>query len=616
MQGGTDLNSKKWCVLAICAFLTIFVFIAVLNVVSDPFGIFGDKVFNWYSYDMTNNPRTSKTAYIEEHGDDYDSYLIGCSSTSSFPTDDFGKALDAKFYNMIMYGADMADVEKSVKYLLENRTVKNIVLNVYLGNAVSYGTNSGSLTDSLHSHVSGESDTAFYLRYMLANPMYAFNKIRAAAFEDRYLSEVFDVFDAETGAYDKRKRDAEPISDLESYLEAYPIFKNYPKYEYTMPHIADNAESVRRIKEMCDNMGVNLIVVTAPVYYDYFLYFQKADIAEFYRTLADATGGFWDFAVSSISLDPRYFYDETHFRNAVGKMAAARVFGKEDIYIPDDFGTFVTSDNYAEHIDGFYGLKRDESAYTKKISVLLYHHIADEVTNPSIITPETIERQIAKVAKSGYTAVTIKDLENYIYRGIDLPKKSVLITFDDGYKSNLEIALPILEKYGLRATVFTVGSAMGDSYYKETANPCFPHLSTEDNRFLNDGGIIEVQSHTYDLHQSPEFELSLTCYDNMLKHDDETELEYVGRIRRDCEEMKKALGYEPKALSFPHGKSDILLQSILEECGIEFTFTTEYGSPTLIKGLPQSGYMLGRYTMYEETDDNHVFYFLDLSQVD
>lgn len=102
----------------------------------------------------------------------------------------------------------------------------------------------------------------------------------------------------------------------------------------------------------------------------------------------------------------------------------------------------------------------------------------------------------------------------------------------------------------------------------------------------------------------------------MLKHDDETELEYVERIRRDCEEMEKALGYEPKALSFPHGKSDILLQSVLDECGIEFTFTTEYESPTLIKGLPQSGYMLGRYTMYEGTDDNHIFYFLDLSQVD
>ena len=594
---------------AVCVFAAII----ALNVISDPFGVFGDRLFGWYSYDMTNNPRAAKTAYIEKHADEYDSYLIGCSSTSSFPTDDFGKALDARFYNMIMYGADMSDVEKSVRYLLENHTVKNIVLNVYIGNAVSYGTNQGSLTDGMHCKVTGESEAAFYLRYMLANPMYALNKIRSAMFEDRYLSEPFDVFDEKTGAYDKRKRDAEPISDIDSYLEEYPVFKDYPKANYTMPHIADNAESVRRIREMCESHGVNLITVTAPVYYEYFMYFSKDDITEFYRTLADATGGFWDFAVSSVSLDPRYFYDETHFRNSVGKMAAARIFGTEGVYIPEDFGRFVTPDNYAEQVESFYGLERDESKYTKKISVLLYHHISDEVKTPSTVTPAAFERQMAAVVEEGYTAVTIRDLEDYIYRGIELPEKSVLITFDDGYKSNLEEALPILEKYGLRATVFTVGSAIGSSFYKDTGIPCIPHLSREDNDFLNSGGTVNVQSHSFDLHQSKEFEGD-GAFDNMIKREDETDLEYVARIRRDCEAMTEALGYAPVALSFPHGMGDVLLQSILCEYGIEFTFTTEYSSPTLVKGLPQSGYMLGRYTVYEETDAEHISYFLNLSQ--
>lgn len=40
----------------------------------------------------------------------------------------------------------------------------------------------------------------------------------------------------------------------------------------------------------------------------------------------------------------RYFYDGTHFRNNVGEMICARMTGRTDLWIPDDFGTYVTAD--------------------------------------------------------------------------------------------------------------------------------------------------------------------------------------------------------------------------------------------------------------------------------
>ena len=59
---------------------------------------------------------------------------------------------------------------------------------------------------------------------------------------------------------------------------------------------------------------------------------------------------YWDFSYSPVSADSRYFYDATHFRNAVGTMVLAKIFGKEDVWYPENFGTYVTAENADEHI--------------------------------------------------------------------------------------------------------------------------------------------------------------------------------------------------------------------------------------------------------------------------
>jgi len=102
---------KKWVKIFFISLILILVFIISLNVIVDPIGIFGDNFFNWYSYDFTNNPRASKTAYLDNHFMEYDSYIIGCSSTSSFSPATLNKYYNSTFYNLIMYGADMLDVE-------------------------------------------------------------------------------------------------------------------------------------------------------------------------------------------------------------------------------------------------------------------------------------------------------------------------------------------------------------------------------------------------------------------------------------------------------------------------------------------------------------------------
>ena len=65
------MTSKKWCIMFISSvILTCFLY-AMFNILIDPFGVFGDKIYDWYSYNMTNNPRVAKTVYLDEHYEEY-----------------------------------------------------------------------------------------------------------------------------------------------------------------------------------------------------------------------------------------------------------------------------------------------------------------------------------------------------------------------------------------------------------------------------------------------------------------------------------------------------------------------------------------------------------------
>ena len=192
------MNAKKWVLSLPVIALILAVLLAGFNYVTDPFGAFGDRFMQWFSYDETNNPRAAKISYLEQHHDEYDSYFLGCSSTSSLPTESFNEMLNARFYNMIMYGADMKDCEKIANYLIDNYTVKNLVLNVYLDNGLTYDDESNKLTHSLHYKTDPDmSALSYYSRFLLADPRYGYQKLVNKK-KDTLMPQSFDVFDEQT----------------------------------------------------------------------------------------------------------------------------------------------------------------------------------------------------------------------------------------------------------------------------------------------------------------------------------------------------------------------------------------------------------------------------------
>ncbi len=96
---------------------------------------------------------------------------------------------------------------------------------------------------------------------------------------------------------------------------------------------------------------------------------------------------------------------------------------------------------------------------TRSLPVLLYHYIS---RSPGAINvcPENFEIHCQGMARAGYRGVSLERAADYLLNGAPLPKKSVLITFDDGFLDNIAHALPSMLRHGHSGTVFAVAQRL------------------------------------------------------------------------------------------------------------------------------------------------------------
>ena len=398
----------------------------------------------------------------------------------------------------------------------------------------------------------------------------------------------------------KSRRDVENISDLESYLsqDAYAGFRNYPYRDGSIGYLTECMDSMRAIVELCEAHGVNLVVVTPPMYHENLNYYSPEEIEAFHRALAEVTD-YWDFTLSSVSYDPRYFYDETHFRNCVGQMAAARMAGDPDRYVPEDFGFYVTPDTVDDLLASYAAASAaPEERYSCRIPILMYHHVTQEPAAGDSIGVEDFASHMAALRDEGFTAVTFEDLLAYVETGRERPEKAVVITFDDGYESNLTLAGPILREYGMKATVFAIGVSVGKDTYKDTGEAMIPHFSLEEA--LEYADVIRVESHGYNIHEVEGRDPS-PVRQGVLMREDESEEEYISFLLNDIAAMDHLLldayGREAAVLAYPHGLCSELSEILLRSQGFYATLSAGHGINTIIKGIPQSLRQMGRFSI-------------------
>lgn len=206
------------------------------------------------------------------------------------------------------------------------------------------------------------------------------------------------------------------------------------------------------------------------------------------------------------------------------------------------------------------------------VVVLMYHDFGYG-NNPKVINAEVFEDQMAALAASEYDVITMEQFIDYTEGRLTLDKKSVLITFDDGYEDFYEIAYPILKKYNLTATNFIIVT-----YTQDPSPYANPHLTWDQMREMKSHGF-SFYSHTYKHHLYLDAEQKNAAL--VSRKEGETDEKYVGRVKSDLryanELLTKELGEQPNLLAFPYGRYSDELLEICKELGIEHTFTIKSG---------------------------------------
>ncbi len=99
---------------------------------------------------------------------------------------------------------------------------------------------------------------------------------------------------------------------------------------------------------------------------------------------------------------------------------------------------------------------------TRGVPVLMYHAFSEaDVSDRYVVARRAFSRQLRLLRLLGYRGIHLDDLVADLREAKLPPPRSVVITIDDGYVDNLEIALPVLRRHGFPATVFLVSERLG-----------------------------------------------------------------------------------------------------------------------------------------------------------
>lgn len=236
------------------------------------------------------------------------------------------------------------------------------------------------------------------------------------------------------------------------------------------------------------------------------------------------------------------------------------------------------------------------SIFSEGIITLCYHNISDKGGNLYTISVEDFENQIKYIKERGYSSISLNDLKNYYENGINLPKKSVLITFDDGLEGVYKFAYPILKKYNFKAVFFVISSRV-----ERVTN----FVNWNELKEMVESKIFEIGSHTYDSHKTYNLNGKFVSVIST-KIDNEDYETFKERVSNDFslskKEIEKNTGKEVIAFAYPYGEYSIDTINFLKESGFKYAFT-------VIKGInikTTSKFELRRYSIYRGTDIKEI----------
>lgn len=185
-------------------------------------------------------------------------------------------------------------------------------------------------------------------------------------------------------------------------------------------------------------------------------------------------------------------------------------------------------------------------------AILMYHAIGrdGEPASRYVIPARSFDRQLGWLRRRGYTVIGLDDFVRSRLEYRLPPPKSVVLTLDDGYADNVELALPALDRHGVPATVFLV-SAAGERATWDDAGPTGgrPLIRSADARAFR--GTLSFGAHSRTHRRLSRLEAS------------ELEEEVAGSRA----ELEAALGEPVTTFAYPYGDTSPEVESAVAGAG-------------------------------------------------
>jgi peptidoglycan/xylan/chitin deacetylase (PgdA/CDA1 family) len=206
------------------------------------------------------------------------------------------------------------------------------------------------------------------------------------------------------------------------------------------------------------------------------------------------------------------------------------------------------------------------------LPILMYHKVGDPPPGSRLkklwVSTNEFRWQVNYLKTRGYEPMTLRHVAEGVEAGHALPRTAVVLTFDDGYRNNLENALPVLSAAGFPATLYVVVDAVGreNFWHDPSTEVRLPMLSWEEILVLRDAGW-DIGSHT-------------------LTHPRLTRLsseEAQNEIRESRRILEAKLGAPPVSFAHPYGDGadHIGIRRMIQEAGYRTAVSVHRGKGDL-----------------------------------
>jgi len=195
------------------------------------------------------------------------------------------------------------------------------------------------------------------------------------------------------------------------------------------------------------------------------------------------------------------------------------------------------------------------------VPILLYHYVeyvkdeGDTIRKSLNIIPYLFDQEVKTLKDAGFEFITTKDLADALDDETVLPPKSIILTFDDGYRDFYTDVFPILKKYQVKAVAYIVPNFLDRSN----------NLTIWQLKEIAKSGLVEIGAHTMNHSYLAGLPLQRVKYE----------------VMESKKFLEKNLGVKVTSFAYPYGAFDNQAIDVVKKAGFRSAVTTISGTYAL-----------------------------------